>query len=142
MSTINHHNNLRTLATSALQTAWADRLPLIYPNSGQKPPSAGSWGRFTLTTGNTNNAALSGQMRRTAVVFGVQLHLPLERGIKEAYEAADALQALENQNYLSTDQKTTLKTRTTSVMDGGVADGYKIFSITIDAICDTELVSP
>lgn len=81
-------------------------------------------------------------MRRTAVVFGVQLHLPLERGIKEAYEAADALQALENQNYLSTDQKTTLKTRTTSVMDGGVADGYKIFSITIDAICDTELVSP
>lgn len=63
--------------------------------------------------------------------------MEMHQGIKEAYEAADALSSLENQNFLSDDGLTTLKTKRVTLQDGGIADGYKVFSIAIDAIGDT-----
>lgn len=134
---MSHHSNIRTLATQAFVTAWADRMPLLYPNDGRKKPSVAPWGRFTIIQGTTVNAAMTGLLQRTPVVFGVQIHMEMHQGIKEAYESADALATLENQNFLSDDGLTTLKTKRVTLQDGGIADGYKVFSISVDAIGDS-----
>jgi len=138
---MSHHENIRTLATEAFLAVWNDRMPVLWPNDGRIKPPEAPWARFTIITGNTSNACIGGYMRRTPIIFGVQIYLPMDRGTKAAYQAADALAALENQNYISPDTSTTLKTRTSTVIDGGVKDGYKIFAVTIDAIGDSELTA-
>lgn len=134
-----HHENIRILATQTFLSAWGNTLPLIFPNDGQEKPPTGAWARFTISSGETQNAALSGLLKRTPVIFGVQIYMPLHKGTKEAYQAADILLGLENQNFRSTDTKTVLKTGTATVQDGGVKDGYKIYAVTLSAIADTEL---
>jgi len=134
-----HHENIRILATQTFLNAWGNTLPLIFPNDGQEKPSTGAWARFTISTGETNNAALSGFLKRTPLVFGAQIYMPLHKGTKEAYQAADILLGLENKNFISDDELTVLKTGTATVQDGGVKDGYKIFAVTMSGIADTEI---
>lgn len=134
----NHHENTRKLATAAFQTAWNNLYPIQWPGKEQ-PETSNTWARFTIADGEKTNAAIGGLLKRSPIIFGVQLRVPMNEGTKPAYAAGDAIApALENKNFLSDDQKTTLKTRVISVKRIGEKNGFQIFTVTINAISDTE----
>lgn len=134
-----HHENTRRIAMKEFKTAWADRHPIRWPGDARKKPDADTRARFTIQLGETTNAAIGTKLKRTPLVFGCQLRIPANKGSKEAYLTADALTAaLENKNFMSTDGKTTLKTRLVTLRSAGEQGGNQIFSVTITAVADTE----
>ena len=87
------HNAIRT----RLDTEWADRTPVSYPNVPFEPPKSDSpWIRLTILDSPSFQASMGAEQNiyRHPGIITVNIFTPLNRGDKQALVLADAVSAI------------------------------------------------
>lgn len=81
--------------------AWAagelPAMPVEFDNMKFKQPDAATWGRLTLTRGDSTQIALGGPgiaVERTPFILNLQVFIPENQGTRDRDKAADAMRKL------------------------------------------------
>lgn len=93
-------DQLRQNLEPTFETGWGTTTPIAWQNGGNPAEDLNiSWVRFSIVPRQSRNAVIGSEVPRLVGTIVIQIFVPLDSGLGEAWRLADSVNAvLQNQN--------------------------------------------